>query len=252
MEIVLKYIWYKPKSIFIKLNQWETLRVIGNQKIVQLTILIPVIGYYIIFSEQFCTFTKTISSIEIGISCTEYPSQKTFLMYFGFSFLAIGSLLYSFYCPTLIKKYVDKFDYIRSVSILFNRSALEATVFGLAHKNDGKILPSDIKYPFKKIREAQEEFLKTAERTMQGIDDSSTAMNAFETSKHLQSEQYDILFENSKEVIMGMIYDAHENDNAFLRATTTVFYVLGFSIIGGLAIKTFITILTIYLANLFG
>ena len=247
-----KSIWNSIQKLFKILNKWETLRIIGNQKIVQLTILIPVIGYYIIFSEQFCTLTTTIKSIDIGISCSEYPSQKTFLLYFGFSFLAFGSLLYSFFCPTLIKKYSDKHEYVKNEKELFDRHTLEITAFKLSHINDGKILPSEIKILFKEIRDEQERFLDIAKKTMSGEIDSADTENMLDEVGRVQSKAYDYLYADHLEQIMGLNYESYENHKAFLRVITAFFYVLGFFIIGTLAAQTFIKILTIYFTNLLG
>lgn len=247
-----KSIWSSIQKPFKILNKWETLRIIGNQKIVQLTILIPVIGYYIIFSEQFCTLTTTIKSIDIGISCSEYPSQKTFLLYFGFSFLAFGSLLYSFFCPALIKKYSDKHEYVKNEKELFDRHTVEITAFKLAYTNSGKILPSDIKYPLQSIRAEQEKFLDIAKKTVSGDIDINKVKPKYDAVGKAQSEAYDYLYAEQLEQIMGLNYESYENHNAFLRVITAFFYVAGFSIIGLLATQTFIKILTIYFANLFG
>lgn len=109
----LHAVYFLLKMKIHTISRWSVLRTIGNQRIIQFTILVPIIGYYIIFSTQFCDFSA--STIDIGISCTENaPSQKTFELYFAFVFLGLASLFYSLFCPKIIKQYKSEIDMIHS------------------------------------------------------------------------------------------------------------------------------------------
>jgi len=107
------FILYCLAHLTYKFSLWSVLRTIGNQKVIQFTILVPIIGYYIIFSDQFCTYTA--SHLPIGTYCIENnPSQKTFEIYFAFVLIGTASLFYSIFCPKLIKRYENEIKLIHA------------------------------------------------------------------------------------------------------------------------------------------
>lgn len=83
---------------------WSVLREIGSLSIVRSTILIPIIGYLVLFNEtiiQYLRLTPQLSA-DTDVGAVSY---RLLLIYFGLVCFAIGSGLYSAFCPVEIKKY---------------------------------------------------------------------------------------------------------------------------------------------------
>lgn len=90
---------------------WTTLRPVGNSVIVKLTILVPAIGYLIIFNDKLVGYVDLVREIsgmdkESGLSIP----PRLFQIYFGLCFVAIASAIYSLACPSIIKRYPSAID----------------------------------------------------------------------------------------------------------------------------------------------
>jgi hypothetical protein len=89
---------------------WSRLRPVGNSLVVKLTIIIPVIGYLIIFNDKLAGYANLISEFggndRLGLSV----SPRLFQIYFGLCFVAIASAVYSLACPSIIKRYPSAID----------------------------------------------------------------------------------------------------------------------------------------------
>jgi hypothetical protein len=98
------------------LSTWMELRALGNSRAVQASVLFPVVGYLILFNDQVSTFLS-ISRLEnaqptLGVLGWAW-SHKLHFIYFGLMSLGLGSFIYSFRCPFIIKKHGDFADYVR-------------------------------------------------------------------------------------------------------------------------------------------
>jgi len=90
---------------------WTTLRPVGNSVIVKLTILVPVIGYLIIFNDKLVGYTDLVHEIS-GLDETSGLSvpPRLFQIYFGLCFIAVASAIYSMACPSIVKRYQSAID----------------------------------------------------------------------------------------------------------------------------------------------
>jgi hypothetical protein len=91
------------------------LRSVGNSKIIQASILFPIIGYFILFNESAAAFLSTSrldraspndGFIEVLDTKTVFPLLRTYVSWFGVTWLC--DILSSHH-----KKYGDSSDYIR-------------------------------------------------------------------------------------------------------------------------------------------
>lgn len=108
--------------------KWSRLRGVGNSNAVKLTILIPVLGYFILFNENivgYLDLSKEIFGLRgraPGITSTSPVPTRLLLLYFGLCFVAVGSMSYELFCPLEIKKYRSPAEYIGdssdSISVL--------------------------------------------------------------------------------------------------------------------------------------
>jgi len=110
------------KSIGRLLNiQWDTLTKIGKSKIMAFTILIPFIGYMIIFNVHVVTYLELTQSIfpdeSSATSSTSFSQwlsdfPRLIFIYFGLLSLGIASFLYQVRCPQLIKQHNTPNSYV--------------------------------------------------------------------------------------------------------------------------------------------
>jgi hypothetical protein len=86
--------------------RWSTLRSVGNSFAVRATVLIPLVGYFIIFNAKLADYVGLIHEVT-GSSDTSglSVSPRLFETYFGLCFIAVGATIYSLFCPQIIKKY---------------------------------------------------------------------------------------------------------------------------------------------------
>jgi hypothetical protein len=80
--------------------RWDALRKLGNQRLVQLTVLVPIVGYLILLNKKMAGYYALYFDAEpAGIS------YRLYCLYFGFSVLGVASLVFSWFCPRLVKEY---------------------------------------------------------------------------------------------------------------------------------------------------
>jgi hypothetical protein len=85
---------------------WHSLRALGNSRLVQLSALMPIIGYLIIFSSSFSEFTSLqIASFGEGTVWQRLDKLKLYFLYFGFSAIGLASVIYTIYCDEIIKNF---------------------------------------------------------------------------------------------------------------------------------------------------
>lgn len=94
---------------------WKALRVLGESNTVKLTILTPIIGYMIIFSEKFQEwFTLASSVLEVDSTrAAEATISNSYFLYFGLIAIALASGLYSLSAPSLAKEYRSNREYVQ-------------------------------------------------------------------------------------------------------------------------------------------
>ncbi|TCV84027.1 MULTISPECIES: hypothetical protein [Methylomonas] len=100
-----------------RIPAWESLRRIGQSKAMSLTILVPFLGYMILFNEQLVHFFQLSvqlvpESVDVG-RVSQATKIRLYYFYFGLTFLGIGSLLYQLFCPSLIKEHGSDRQFVR-------------------------------------------------------------------------------------------------------------------------------------------
>jgi hypothetical protein len=102
---------------------WTTLRPVGNSWPARLTILLPLVGYFIIFNDALAQskLVNLIREIEgrtpdsLGLSI----SPRVFQIYFGLCFVAAASALYAWRCPGVVKRHSSAGEYLANEGIHF-------------------------------------------------------------------------------------------------------------------------------------
>lgn len=94
---------------------WTDLRGISNTPAARAVILIPLIGYWIIFNDRLVSLSALSHFLFHSTPAPEHFPWRLFATYFGLCFVAFGSLLYQWRCPAQIKYYATATDYVGSV-----------------------------------------------------------------------------------------------------------------------------------------
>ena len=109
---------------------WSTLRGIGNSRIVQISAIMPFVGYAIVYSDVverlYCRTWSNIFTRE-PLSCSINSSfmMRLHLLYTGLFMLGLGSLIFNYFCPKVVRRYPDATDFISSEANTTSDSYLE-------------------------------------------------------------------------------------------------------------------------------
>lgn len=125
--------------------RWDKLGAIGRSNIGRLTILIPFVGYLIIFNPSFISFFR--QELPGGIPNTyewfsELHELRLIFLYFGLLFLGVGNLLFILLAPEALRRhsdvsgYVAEMEDVASPSLIANK--LDETIFRFQQVNEGE------------------------------------------------------------------------------------------------------------------
>ena len=125
--------------------RWDKLGAVGRSNLGRLTILIPFVGYLIIFNPSFVNFFR--QELPGGIPNTfewfsDLHELRLVYLYFGLLFLGLGNLLFVILAPEALRKHSDVSGYIQemenvaSPSLIGNK--LDDTVARFQNANDGE------------------------------------------------------------------------------------------------------------------
>jgi hypothetical protein len=89
-------------------SRWSQLRVLGNSGLVRASVLMPAFGYLLLLNDnvhQYLTIKYD------GWLLHYLPSiWRIWLVFYGSFFLAIGTILFTAFCPEEVKRYVSAFE----------------------------------------------------------------------------------------------------------------------------------------------
>jgi hypothetical protein len=88
---------------WVDVPRWHHLRAFGNSPVVRATILVPVLGYWILFSEYIYNLIKLREPLT--------TLWKVYTLYYGLSVLGLGSIIYQLTCPEKVKRYATAVDF---------------------------------------------------------------------------------------------------------------------------------------------
>ncbi|MGM4958111.1 hypothetical protein [Bradyrhizobium sp. 604_D8_N2_3] len=82
---------------------WARLRFVSNSSAAKATILIPLIGYLVLFNQTVVSFLNLIK--ELNGSPDAGVSYRLIFLYLGLCAISLGVLVYGWYCPNEVKHY---------------------------------------------------------------------------------------------------------------------------------------------------
>jgi len=113
--------------------RWSRLRGTGNSLPVRLTVLIPVVGYLVIFNSyivKYLELAKEFGGAQAMDNASVSP--RLLLIYFGLCAVALGSVIYDRFCPDEVKHFGTSAAYVggdgRSIGD-FVLESIEATLW---------------------------------------------------------------------------------------------------------------------------
>jgi hypothetical protein len=103
-------------------SKWSTLRKIAQLRIFSYIVLIPSVGYFLVFNSKFMDFIRVSAvansdehkNVDVVIALLQNTQYKLYCFYFGFTLLSIGYVIYQIHCPSIINIYGRAVDFIKS------------------------------------------------------------------------------------------------------------------------------------------
>jgi hypothetical protein len=124
---------------------WTDLRGISNSNAAKSTILIPLIGYWIVFNQSMVQWLQLAHQL-VGNDQSDHISPRLLWLYMALCAIGAGTFIYGLRCPAEVKKYGDYKDYVNGDGpALSNQALMEIRKsledegyhdFGPAHKID--------------------------------------------------------------------------------------------------------------------
>jgi hypothetical protein len=87
--------------------EWDSIRTLGSNRLVQVSVVLPVIGYLLLFSGKFQSYYVLF----IDAHATEPVFWRLYFLYFGFWSFAVASALYAWKCPETIKAHGAGYEF---------------------------------------------------------------------------------------------------------------------------------------------
>jgi hypothetical protein len=118
---------------------WSRLRGIGKSSAARVTVLLPLVGYLIIFNKSVADFLQLAvqlagkADVHLGIS------PKLMLVYVGTCAIALGQVVYSIFCPAEVKAYGHETPYVLDATRVtkdFEYEKLENSLRNSAYKSE--------------------------------------------------------------------------------------------------------------------
>jgi len=91
---------------------WSDLRGISNSYAAKGTVLIPLVGYYVIFNESIVKWLNLAREFVGNQNIDDRISPRVLWLYVALCAIAFGTLIYAKWCPQEVKKYGDYRDYV--------------------------------------------------------------------------------------------------------------------------------------------
>jgi hypothetical protein len=184
-------------------SRWGALRLFGNSPLARATIVVPLIGYFVLFNEHIFGYLKLHTSFCEGVGCE--ISWRLYCVYFGCCAVALASALYGWRCPPIVKKYPGAAEFFETEKAYFSH-------------------PKNLEYLFSLI-----EHLKKAP----AADPLNMAKNIIERGAGINLNHVNMLAGP-----MGELYVLANHSRPWLRTTILINYFVG---TGLLLIPTLLT-----------
>lgn len=94
---------------------WSRFNGISNSTAARMTILIPLVGYLILFNDKVSQYLHLVREIGGNPDSSVAISPRLLLIYFGLCAIALGVIIYGWLCPAGVKFYGSPNAYVAGV-----------------------------------------------------------------------------------------------------------------------------------------
>ncbi len=95
---------------FLKPWKWDRLQALSRQGVVKATIIMPVVGYLILFNARLQTDLQL--SETFVYSADSFSVARLYFLYFGLAAMGVASLWFQLRCPPVIKAHGSAYEFI--------------------------------------------------------------------------------------------------------------------------------------------
>lgn len=126
----------------IALFPWSSIRRVGQSRLMAMTIVVPLVGSLLLFNQHLINLL-TLSPAIIGkwfdgIGSDEASKMLTFsrlyYLYFGLSFLGMGSAMFAMLCPIDVKNNASVREYLQAEGDLVTRARMGLIIPNIAEQ----------------------------------------------------------------------------------------------------------------------
>jgi hypothetical protein len=110
---------------------WSRLRAVGKSQAAKVTVLLPLVGYLIIFNKDVADFLRLAAQFAGADDAQFGVAPKLMLVYVGACAIALGQVIYGVFCPAEVKAYGHVTPYVLDAARVtkdFEYEKLEATL----------------------------------------------------------------------------------------------------------------------------
>ena len=109
--------------------EWDSLRALGSSRLVQFTVVLPVIGYLILFSSELREYFVLVVDRDAPLDVSGTPQPifwRLYFLYFGFCFVAVASVIFSWKCPSEVNTHGAGFTFLEREGPAVSEMRLES------------------------------------------------------------------------------------------------------------------------------
>lgn len=233
------------QRIFGKIPTWKALRTLGASRLVGLSVLVPIIGYFIVFSklvDEYLTLDPEIfkkdrsSNIEMINYIINLPRPE--VLYFGLVFVGIGSVFYNIFCPDVIKENESATSY-------FNDDVTASSYFQISYFSQQicRFKLINTSYYQGWIHQIQETYGEVFKDTSTKGVERALSKKAQESRSVLSpSDFYEQVLKPAAAAVVVLYYSINNWSKPVPRAVCFCFYLIGFFLVGLASLQAFIEI----------
>lgn len=139
---------------------WSALSSIGNSRLARLTIIMPFVGYLIVFNSTLSEYFSTILPADLGQDAdgllTFLYSRNLYFLYFGLLLFGAGVALFNIVAPSQIRRFPATESYIAAMNaiktpnlIIGSFESIIVCIFPASTAKSGVLclMPEELRFP---------------------------------------------------------------------------------------------------------
>lgn len=222
---------------------WLTLRSIGSSKAAKLTILVPIVGYMIIFNDQLSSYLDLSRELLNIPEATEqglqsYSIYRIYIIYFGLVFVGIASAIFAVRCPNQIKDNESFYDFFVKEREMITNEKFQRYL-GLVKMHE-VISPIMACMDNEGVEMFPDPFSYNVLKTGNPLLDQSLIRN----SKDKKTEEKARLYKECLSEVLHLVWDIRRYDRPNERRATTALYAVGLLMLAIPSIEVFLRVVS--------